>query len=179
MLERLFSHVVEARVGPIYRLADICGRYRYRHRYRYICISKWDIGIGRICIGIWISVISVSAKYQLKYMDIGQNISLDRQKAGYQLNISQNENIDIGIGDQYLGVNISVSAKILDVRIYLYRNRFRLDPYRSNPSTVEDIQLCYGGYKAVMRRLYNCVTEDKPTCCGGYAIFLLMIIPQQ
>ena len=41
-----------SRVGPIYRLADIFGRYRYR--YRYIGIGKWDIGIGHIGIGICI-----------------------------------------------------------------------------------------------------------------------------
>ena len=38
------------RVGPIYRLADIFGRYRYR----YIGIRKLDIGIGHICICICI-----------------------------------------------------------------------------------------------------------------------------
>ena len=35
------------RVGPIYRLADIFGRYRYQH----IGIGKLDIGIGHIGIG--------------------------------------------------------------------------------------------------------------------------------
>ena len=35
-----------SRVGPIYRLADILGRYRY------IGIGNLDIGIGRIGIGI-------------------------------------------------------------------------------------------------------------------------------
>ena len=35
------------RVGPIYPLADIFGRYRYRH----IGIGKLDIGIGHIGIG--------------------------------------------------------------------------------------------------------------------------------
>ena len=44
--------LVEFRVGPIYRLADIFGRYRYR--YRYIGIGKQDIGIGHIGIGICI-----------------------------------------------------------------------------------------------------------------------------
>ena len=36
------------RVGPIYQLADIFGRYRY------IGIGKQDIGIGHIGIGIFI-----------------------------------------------------------------------------------------------------------------------------
>jgi hypothetical protein len=47
------------------------------------------------------------------------------------MDIGQQENI--GVGGQYVGVNISilVSAKILDGKI----NRYRLDPYRSNPKT--------------------------------------------
>jgi hypothetical protein len=99
--------------------------YRYRpYRYRYLY---------RL---IWISVISVSAKYRLKYMDIGQYIGIYRPKASYRPNIGQNENIGIGIGDRYVGANISVSvsAKISAGRIYLYRYRYRLDPYRSNPT---------------------------------------------
>ena len=92
--------------------------YRYRYLYRLI----------------WISVISVSAKYRLKYMDIGKNIGIYRPKASYRLNIGQHENIGIGIGGRYVGANISVSVseKISALRIYLYR--YRPDPYRSNPT---------------------------------------------
>ena len=43
-------YISPSRVGPIYRLADIFGRYKYR----YIGIGKWDIGIGHIGIGICI-----------------------------------------------------------------------------------------------------------------------------
>ena len=38
----------DSRDRPIYRLADIIGRYRYR----YIGIGKLNIGIGHIGIGI-------------------------------------------------------------------------------------------------------------------------------
>jgi hypothetical protein len=62
-------------------------------------------------------------------MIIGRNIGIYRQKASYRLNIGQDENI--GIGDGYVGANISVSAKISAGRIY----RYRLDPYRSNPNS--------------------------------------------
>jgi hypothetical protein len=65
-------------------------------------------------------------------MDIGQNIGIYRPKASYWLNIGQNENIGIGIGDRYVGADILVSAKISAGRIYRYL--YRLDPYRSNPS---------------------------------------------
>jgi hypothetical protein len=54
------------------------------------------------------------------------------QNTSYRPNIGQNENIGIGIGGRYVGANISVSAKVSAVRIYLYR--YRLDPYRSNSS---------------------------------------------
>jgi hypothetical protein len=49
---------------------------------------------------LWISVISVLAKYWLKYMDIGI----------YRPNFGKNQNI--GIGRQHLVANISVLAKI-------------------------------------------------------------------
>ena len=66
-------------------------------------------------------------------MDIGQNIGIYRPKyqlsAKYRPNIGQNENTGIDIDDQYVGANISVSAKISAGRIY----RYQLDPYRSNP----------------------------------------------
>ena len=103
---------------PIYRYRQMGYRYRpYLYRYLYRLI--------------WISVISVSAKYRLKYMDIGQNIGIYRPKASYRLNIGQNDNIGIGIGDRYVGSNISVSAKISAGIIYRYL--YRLNPYQSNP----------------------------------------------
>jgi hypothetical protein len=67
--------------------------------------------------------ISVSAKYRLKSLDIGQNTGI------YQPNISLGKNIGIGIGGRYVYPNISVSAKILARTIYQYW----LDPYRSIP----------------------------------------------
>ena len=97
---------------PMYRQSGYQYRpYRYWHWYRLL----------------WISVISVLAKYRLKYKDIGQNIR-------YRSNVGQN--INIGIGGRYVGANISVlvSAKISALRIYLYRYRYRPDPYRSNPN---------------------------------------------
>jgi hypothetical protein len=63
----------------------------------------------------------VSAKYQLKILDIGQNIGLyrpfDRLSAKYRLR----ENIGIGIGGQYLcpNISVSVSAKISARNIYI------------------------------------------------------------
>ena len=52
-------------------------------------------------------------------MDIGQNIGIYRSKASYRLNIGQNENIGIGIGDRYVGANISVSVKIYRLGEYI------------------------------------------------------------
>jgi hypothetical protein len=72
-------------------------------------------------------------------MDIGQIIGIYRPKASYRPNIGPNENIGIGIGDRYVNANISVSAKILAGRIYLYRHR--LDPYRSNPKNISFISI--------------------------------------
>jgi hypothetical protein len=93
--------------------------YRYRQTgYRYRPYRYWLL---------WISVILVSAKYRLKYMDIGQNIG---QNTSYQPNIGQNENI--GIGGRYVSANKSVSERISAGRIYLYRYRYRLDSYQSN-----------------------------------------------
>ena len=74
------------RVGPIYRLADIFGLYRYRL--------------------LWISVISVLAKYRLKYMDIG----IYRSK--YQLSAKMKKSV----------------ADML-VQIYRYRHKYRLGEY--------------------------------------------------
>jgi hypothetical protein len=105
---------------PIYRYWQMGYWYRpYQYRYLYRLI--------------WISVILVSAKYWLKYVDIGQKIGIYRPKASYRLNIGQNENI--GIGDRYVGANLSVSAKISAGRMYLYWYRYRLDPYWSNPTS--------------------------------------------
>ena len=87
------------RVGPIYRLADIFGRYRYR--YRYIGIGKLDIGIGHICIGICIGY----SGYRLyRYRpNIGYNTWISAKISAY---IGQNNsyrpnignNVDIGGG---------------------------------------------------------------------------------
>ena len=136
VITRIILHSSEAvRVGPIYRLAAIYGRYRYR----YIGIGNLDIGIGHIGIGIGIGY----SGYRLyRYRpNIGKNTWISvkisayiGQNTRYRSNIGQNENIGIGIGGRYVGANISVSvsAKISAGRIYLYR--YRLDPYRSNPT---------------------------------------------
>ena len=78
-------------------------------------------------------------------MDIGQNKAYIGQNTSYRPNIGQNENIGIGIGGRYVCANISVavSAKILAGRIYLYR--YRLDPYRFNPSNEIDSTFALSG----------------------------------
>ena len=91
---------VQNRVGPIYRLAGIFGRYRY------ICIGNLDIGIGIGYSGYWL--------YQY-----GPNISKNTwisakisayisQTNSYESNIGQDENISIGISGRYVGANICV-----------------------------------------------------------------------
>ena len=66
----LVSRYIWAILIPIYRYQQTGYRYQpYWNRHLY-----WLL---------WISVISVSAKYRLKYMDIGQNITIYRPK--YQL----------------------------------------------------------------------------------------------
>ena len=82
---------------PIYRYRQTGYRYRpYRYRYLYQLL--------------WISVISVSVKYRLKHMDIGQNKAYIGQNTSYRPNIGQNENIGIGIGGRYVCANISVAV---------------------------------------------------------------------
>ena len=60
---------VQFRDRPIYRFADIFGRYRY------IGIGKLDIGIGKLDIGSVISVsvsVSVLANVDIGYIGIGK-----------------------------------------------------------------------------------------------------------
>ena len=78
------------RDGPIYRFADTFCRYLYR----YISISQLDI-----ChIGIGYLVLTVMAKFLLRYLDPCQNIR---------------QNANNGIGG-----NILISAKISAYKIY-------------------------------------------------------------
>jgi hypothetical protein len=88
----------------------------------------------------WISVL-VLATLDVGYIGIGQIsakiLAYIGQNTMYRPNISQHDNIGIGIGGRYVGANISVtvsvSAKISDGNIYRYW--YRLDPYRSNPTS--------------------------------------------
>jgi hypothetical protein len=96
-------------VGPIYRLADIYGRYQYR--YRYIGIGKLDIGIGHIGIGICIG-----------YIGIGQiSVKIDGYRPKYR-HISA-EIIVICQISAKMKISVSVSVADMLVLIYLYRYR--------------------------------------------------------
>ena len=76
-----------------------------------------------------ISGISVSAKYRLKSLDIGQNIGIFND---YLPNIDLGKSIGIGGGYVYPNISVSVLAIISAMNIY----RYRLDLYWSNPTVL-------------------------------------------
>ena len=113
------------RVGPIY-LADTDTK---------ILVSVNCISILAISVSVF-----VSATLDIGYIGVGQisvKIPGNQHLSARIPGIGQNENNGIGIGGQYVGSSISVLAKISAGTMYRYR--YQLDPYRSNPMVTQGL----------------------------------------